>query len=207
MIKFDQLIKVIHDAALSANQALADENLKIIDKYFEKTNVSESHESLFDEALQSVNTILKKKDSGKNEIKAAVQNLIAIRNASINNNQDGESANAESLKPKIVVLQYPIPTQDGFVMKDVEIPLISLIPVSMSEVSEIKFKTTLELIVDDDNLQVGFPNKSDKNKLENTSPNESHYSTLEITIRPREGSEGLTTLIQGYEKALRAQLP
>ncbi len=205
MINFDQFIKVIHDAALSANQALADENLKIIDKYFEKTSVTESDDNLFDEALQSVNVILKK-NSGKTEIEEAVQNLIAVRNAATHKNSDGKPGTTESLMPKTVVLQYPIPTHDGFVMKDVKIPLISLIPVSMSEISEIKFKTTIELIVDDNNLQVGFPNKSDMNKLEINKPNESHYSTLEITIRPRDGSEGLSTLIQGYEKALRAQL-
>lgn len=206
MINFDQFIKVIHDAALSANQALADENLKIIDKYFEKTSVTESDDNLFDEALQSVNVILKK-NSGKTEIEEAVQNLIAVRNAATHKNSDGKPGTTESLMPKTVVLQYPTPTHDGFVMKDVKIPLISLIPVSMSEISEIKFKTTIELIVDDNNLQVGFPNKSDMNKLEINKPNESHYSTLEITIRPRDGSEGLSTLIQGYEKALRAQLP
>lgn len=207
MINFDQFIKVIHDAALSANQALADENLKIIDKYFEKTSFTELDDNLFDEALQSVNAILKKKDSGKTEIEEAVQNLIAVRNAATHENPDRKPGTTESLMPKTVVLQYPTPTHDGFVMKDVKIPLISLIPVSMSEISEIKFKTMIELIVDDNNLQVGFPNKSDMNKLEVNKPNESHYSTLEITIRPREGSEGLSTLIQGYEKALRAQLP
>jgi len=152
MIKFDQFVQVIHDAALSANQAVSDENVKIINKYFE--------------------------------------------------NHDG------TLKPKTLNMQYPQHTDKGVVMKNVKIPVITLIPVSLSEISEVKFKTDIEVFVEDDDLKVSFPHKNaDSGTTTATQESPSHTSTLEITVHPTQVSAGLKHLIQGYEKVLRGQLP
>lgn len=161
MINFNQFIKVIHDAALSANQALMDENLKMLEKYFEPLEPT---------------------------------GYIDLRPSG-------------SLRPRTVVVQFPTPTQDGMVTREVEVPLISLIPVSMSEIAELKLKTNIEVFVDGEDLQVGFPSRSAMAKPETAAADGGNVSTLEITIRPRDGSQGLTTLIEGYERALRAQMP
>ncbi len=159
MIKFDQFIQVIHDAALSANKTLANENQNLIDQYFERSkDIDPSDKSL------------------------------------------------EILKPKTVIIQYPTLTQEGVVMKNVNVPLIALIPISMAEISEIKIKTNIEILADDEkNLSISFPTKEEMAKALSNN-NESHYSSMEITVKPHE-SPGLSTMIKGYEKALRAQIP
>jgi hypothetical protein len=116
------------------------------------------------------------------------------------------------LKAKTVTLQYPAYSENGeVVMKDVHVPLIALIPITMPEISEVKFRTNLELFIENDNLQVNFSPK----KLPSGSgagwgvdeKSETNGGMLEITIIPNKGTDGLNYIIDGYEKVLRGQIP
>lgn len=173
MINFDKLVKVIHDSAISANKAIIDENLKIIDTYFEKHSRPIALDDDDDERYIKP----KRKDT-------------------------------DTLKPKTITVEFPEQTARGVRMKKVKVPLIALIPVVVSEISEIRFQTDLEVVAENDDLKVGFvPKKS--SSLFKKSPNREnvHTSSVEIVINPKETSEGLKSLIKGYEKVLRAQIP
>jgi hypothetical protein len=175
MINFDKLVKVIHDSAISANQAIMDENLKLIDTYFENN----SGELLVDndDARAEGDFNEKKKTKG-------------------------------TLKPRTIIVEFPEQTEKGVIMKKVNVPLIALIPVSVTEVSEIRFQTDLEIMIENDGLKVGFLSKTPTSRFKRT-PNQENLQTsrLEIVINPKETSKGLKSLIEGYEKVLRAQIP
>ena len=157
MISIEQFIKVIHSAVLSANDALMQENLNLLDNYFESENEGKSTSKLL-----------------------------------------------HNMRAKTVTVQYPDQTEDGVIMRDVNVPLITLIPVSMAKVSEVKFRTDLEIHVEGDDLKVSFSplkdnHDSDTKRQSNTN--------IEITVTPQESSVGLKKLIEGYERTLRSQIP
>lgn len=110
-------------------------------------------------------------------------------------------------RPKYVTIEYPTETSDGIQTLSVDVPLLTIVPVASPRVSEVKFKTNLEVSVNDnEKLEVSFVGnnsgglfKSDK------KPN--HMAELEITINADEPPEGLRKLIEGYDRALRAQIP
>lgn len=162
MTGFDNFIYSIYNSVLSANDALAQKNVELLQLYFE-----ESEEGI---------------------------------------NKEDETINVSKLKPKTVTIQYPNVTAKGVEVHDVQVPLIAIAPVSMSKISEVKVTTTLELYLDDGVLKVSFPSKKKADNQEaQISPNS--ISTIEITLSPATTPDGLLKIIEGYEKALRAQIP
>lgn len=127
--------------------------------------------------------------------------------------EDSNQDNAEGvqsgqvLKPKIVKLCYPKQISNGIVHRDVHVPLISIMPIAFTHITQVKFKTKLEVQDIDDNIIVSFPKKADYTGDTILDPEGKHYTELEITIEPYKGSAGLNMLIEGYEKMLRSQIP
>lgn len=116
----------------------------------------------------------------------------------------------DGLRPKMTTIQYPQKTASGVVMSDVRVPLITLVPLSMTQISEVKLRTELEIQVEDEGLLVSFP--APQSGTPDDQEDESHGSsrpiaTLEITLTPHHGTEGLRKIVEGYEKVLRAQIP
>ncbi|MCL1036962.1 DUF2589 domain-containing protein [Shewanella submarina] len=110
-------------------------------------------------------------------------------------------------RPKCVTMLYPSETSEGLVTQQVDVPLLTLVPVSTSRINEVKFKTQLEINLDDTGLmQVSFPSKSGGG-LFTSDKSTPHLAELEIIINGDMPSEGLQSLIDGYQKALRAQIP
>jgi hypothetical protein len=110
-----------------------------------------------------------------------------------------------ALKAKTVALQFPEQTSNGTEMRDIHVPLITLIPVSMAQVAEVKFRTNLEIQVEKNELLVSFPQV--RSAAEQGATPAAQSSSIEITISPQQSSEGLKKLIEGYEKLLRSQIP
>ncbi|TSE07265.1 MULTISPECIES: DUF2589 domain-containing protein [Aquimarina] len=205
MINFDQFIKAINDATLSANSALMDENLKVIDRYFESSGGTELITGSLDDALHAAKKILRKKRPTKEELEEAMQTFADAKEALQDDKGISKTKTSNALKPKTVVVQYPEQTSSGVVMKNVHVPLIALIPISSSQISEVRFKTNLEILVENDDLKVSFPTKDTEANTENNT--QLQTSSLEIIMQPQKSPEGLKSLIQGYEKVLRAQIP
>ena len=101
-------------------------------------------------------------------------------------------------------------TADGIKMCDVEVPLITLVPMTSSKISEVKLKTTMEIQADQENLHVSFPTKkktSSKRTESTASTAEPQTASLEITVTPDDAPEGLKKIVEGFEKSLRMQIP
>jgi len=142
----------------------------------------------------------------------AIQNAVVAANESLMNSYDGvinqffeEDGDTGTMRPKTVTLKYPQSNGSSVELVDVHVPLITLVPMSNSQIDELKFKTDLNVRLVKDVLQVDFAN-SHGNKLfgKGEKPSVAH---LEIVIKPQEASEGLKHVVEGLEKVLRAQIP
>lgn len=133
--------------------------------------------------------------------------------------KDGEDKNGEDketkkdkhryLKPKMVSVQYPKMTKNGPQIHTVHVPLISLVPISQIYLSELKFKVDLELGIVENNLQISFPAKKGNTEscADGDSDNNTSVATLEICINTTTRPVGMNHLIEGFDRALRAQIP
>ena len=117
-----------------------------------------------------------------------------------------------TLRPKSICIQYPHQETDGMLrMIDIDVPLITLIPVSMPQIEEVKMTAQFDLQLINNEVQINFSPSTKKrwSLFGRSSDKDVHLNTgqLEITLKPSEGPEGLKQVIEGYEKVLRAQLP
>jgi hypothetical protein len=191
-MNLDHLVTAIQQGALTAANAIQNHNLKLIDIYFEETDGEDVGTSL-KEALRSS---IKGHEDGKAEALAdEVMKSISPDLLDTFKKEKGK------LKPKTVTLQYPKITAKGSEIHDVIVPLISLVPITLTEIANVKFKTDLEVQLIDDNLSISFPSKT------KTNEEDKHLATLEVSIDKAATPEGLKKLIEGYDKALRAQIP
>ncbi len=125
--------------------------------------------------------------------------------------KDGVKASKEILKPRTVILEYPTPTVDpdlvkseGFEKLEVHVPLITLVPLQMSQIEKAVLKADFEIEVVDDEIQLHFTNRKN-NGVFKKKP-ETTYGRLEITMSPIETTEGLKLLVEGYESVLKRQI-
>jgi hypothetical protein len=114
---------------------------------------------------------------------------------------------SDAYSAKIVSINYPVKTDDNSVKNiAVDVPLITLVPISSTRIEELKFTTNLDIVLKNDELLVAFSNgEGNKNMFNNKE--KSATATLEILLRPNDNPEGLKNIIEGYEKILRAQIP
>ena len=216
MIKFELFINAIQAAILSANDALVDKNLDVLENFFE---VIEEEDEKFKEdiedALKTVDDVLNRKDgsAARSKLAAMRKSLKSVSEgmkggASLSEVLTGDSI-PDKLKPHMTTVQFPHKTADGIVMSDVQVPLITLVPLSMTQITEVKFHTDLEIQIEDNDLVVNFPSSSSLSNgdEDNLSGSSRSIGSLEITLQPHTGTEGLRKIVEGYEKALRAQLP
>ncbi len=189
MIDLSSLVKTIQDASLSAVELVSAEHLKILDRYFETIEESENL------------------NEGSAQRKSHPESLSHLLSDSADHLNDEVT---QTLRPKTVTIQYPKETAKGFEIQNVDVPLLTLMPISMPQISELKFTSDLELSLDDnDVLKVSFPTKKKERRFhKNTESSDKTASAkLEIIFNDANMSDGLQKIIEGYEKALRAQIP
>lgn len=111
----------------------------------------------------------------------------------------GKAKDKGALVPKIVQLEYPTLDDAGAVTTTtVQVPLITLVPVTASKIEKATVTAEFALEVINDELQISFPNKK-------TSENAT-VGKLEIVISPQELTDGLELIIEGYASALKRQI-
>jgi len=136
---------------------------------------------------------------------ALLDSNIGLMETFFNKTKDGDK---EKLVPVTVTMDYPHVTSKGVEMVSIEVPLITMAPIQSSQIEELKFSTELEIMLVDDKLQVGFGKQDGKRKLfEGPNNKETSTAKIEMTLKPTDAPEGFKQLVEGYEKALRAQLP
>jgi hypothetical protein len=209
MISLKLFVTAIHDAILAANDSLMEKNTGILDKYFVDTSDEGELKSSLDKALQTTQNIVSKKGNvSHDDFKAAVDALDNARKALSPGNAEGKTQGSAqipgTLSPKSVVIEYPHQTTDGIEFVEVHVPLITLVPLAMSQIEKATLSANFEMEIVDSELQLNFSTKEQtrKRRKGNTT-----WGKLEITISPQEPSEGLKQLVEGYEQALKGQIP
>lgn len=110
---------------------------------------------------------------------------------------------------RTITIDYPSKDVNGKDEKtDIQVPLITLVPVTPSTIDELRFTTSLDIALNNDELMVSFSPKIESQKEILSGKNKTKTTAeLELIIKPHQPSEGLTKLIEGYEKTLRQQIP
>lgn len=203
MIKFEQFINVIHAAVQSANEALMQKNLDLLETYFEDTGESDEMKASLDDALDSIEKVLQQSKPSREVLQQALKSFSGARKALEDERKPGSSKLPKSLRAKTVALQFPEQNASGITMRNAHVPLISLVPVTTAKVAEVKFKTNLEIQVENDELLISFaPAVAAKDSDPGIAT-----SSIEIVVTPQESSAGLKALIKGYDNMLRSQIP
>lgn len=113
-----------------------------------------------------------------------------------------------NLTPKIVILEYPSVKSNGteFVteIKEVHVPLITLVPLRMSKIEKAVLTVDLDMEIEKGDIEVNFASKKHDGGLFRKSKKTS--AKLEIIISPQESTDGLKLLVEGYESILKRQI-
>lgn len=202
MINLKQLVSVIQKSAISASAEVAKKNLEILDDFFEHAEDGTEIEDLAKSAISAISE-LDSHDEDEQKIKDILNSLSDALKKS------GHS-NGGALIPKFVDIGYPNITSEGVESHNVRVPLLSLVPLNTIQLSKLKFTTDLALSVVDDELQISFPEQKKAGLLKKSKESDatdSHHATLEVVIDCTEPPQGLKKLVEGYDRALRAQIP
>lgn len=146
-----------------------------------------------------------------------INDAAEIANATLADSQDqvindffNKDEETGKFTAKTIQIEYPTTTTDGKIdLVNIEVPLITVVPISSARIEEMKFTTDLDIAIEHDELMVSFSAKPGTNEPKGLGfDNKKKASaTLELVIKPQENTDGLSKLIEGYEKALRAQIP
>lgn len=198
MISFQALMHAVQQSIHSAAQAVESAGFKHIDKFFDKV-VNEDTQEKRDKSKELSEAI----NSGNN---AKADALLK----EINNLPGDETTGTEddaTYRPKMVAMAFPSQGAKGVDSTIVNVPLITLCPISSPRIKDVKFSADLEVTADDsDELHVAF-RAPQVTGGDNTITKDSTNTRIEISLVGHEPPEGLQKIIEGYEKALRAQIP
>lgn len=198
MINLEEFVHSIHVATASAGEALIEKNLSLLERFFEPADED-------DDGIAHMANI----SQSDRQVESSAPN----RTNSNENNANSFSIHDDDipiLKPRMVAMQYPTVTKQGPAVQTVNVPLITLIPLSQVELKEMHFSTELDLSVSGESLQVSFPKrtlKSQEINEEGGKVGNGGKAHLEVKIAAMETPDGLKYIVDGYERALRAQVP
>jgi hypothetical protein len=212
MIVLDDFIKAIHDGVLSANTSLSSRNVELFEEYFEDSEQVETLQNALDAALKAAKDVTENPKPTRETFLHAKKILEDAGKALADDENFAKekvvAAKPKSYKPKVVTIQYVSQTEEGLVTHDVNVPLITLVPLSFPQISQARFKTKLEIQEDNGKLMVSFPSKAQMAKgSSDESSGNSYFTEFEVTLEPQKEPEGLQKLVEGYEKMLRSQIP
>lgn len=220
MINLEEFVQSIHIATAAAGEALIQKNLDLIDRFFDEVDEEEAGHAIAhmasagrsDAQVESDAYSPRSRKRSSSQSRQSPQRRRSDDNSGDYDDHDGNDIydDIKLLKPKMVAMQYPIVTKDGPGIQTVNVPLISLVPLSQVQLKEMNFSTELELSVNGDALQVSFPKrtlKSQEMAEEGANMGNGGKAKLEVKICATETPDGLKYIVDGYERALRAQVP
>lgn len=122
--------------------------------------------------------------------------------------ESGEPPTRTVYQPKLVTMLYPQETAKGIETTPVEVPLLTLVPITSSRIKELRFKTHLEVSLNDRNeMEIAFPSRDSGGLFKSDKGTKTHIAELEIVLGDDSSPSGLKMMVEGYERALRAQIP
>ena len=120
---------------------------------------------------------------------------------------DMQPPSGDALEPLTVKLQFSRDTPKGPVPHVVTVPLISLVPFFSLQPTEMNFDIDLECIEQEGQIMVAFPrvrkNWLGIDQVDQVKPN----ARVSIKINATGRTPGVSAIIEGYDKILRAQIP
>lgn len=212
MFSLKSFIQSIQEAILNANDALMDKNMEVLNRYFE-FETEEEIQQVIDDTIEATEAVVDPNSKVSREsLNEALKSLKTLRRSLSSGQAADQLSSGGNLHPKTVTLNYPTKTKGGTIVnKEVHVPLVTLVPISFSQVEQLKLEADLELNLVDDEVQVSlgkFGNRKkglfNKNKK---SKNNGSIGSIEILIKPQEMSDGMQHIVDAYEKVLKAQLP
>src|SRR5690606_15450380 len=118
---------------------------EIFHRFFESTDEEEQLDDSFDEVLDAAKSVLKKREGEDlEELEAAIKQLESLRRGSRKTTGAEPRERTGGLRAKTVTVKYPRQTAEGVSSCDVKVPLITMVPLSMTQVSELKLRSELE---------------------------------------------------------------
>ncbi|MBH0020223.1 DUF2589 domain-containing protein [Pseudoalteromonas sp. SWXJ133] len=199
MIKFRSLIHELHSSIKQAANEVEAQGIKHINKFFEIVEIPiENVTDLDDESIQKVKTFI---DSDDTE---SALNILKNHNEKLASNNQIRRV----LKPKTMQMAFPDKDHNGPKISYVDVPIITLTPISSQKIHEVSIKANLEVTANDQNeLFVAFPKQTQRGIFSKSQERSTSNVEIEIKLQGGETPEGLQKLIEGYERSLRAQIP
>jgi hypothetical protein len=202
MIRFQALMHAVQQSIHSAAQAVESAGFKHIDKFFDKIVNDDPNDQ--QEKSKKLGDIQEAINAGDDE-KANV--LLKELNESPSDNEQAASEDNVIYRPKMVAMAFPSKGKEGVDSTIVNVPLITLCPISSPRIKDVQFTADLEVTADDnDELFVAF-RAPQVTGGEHSISKDTTNTRIEISLIGHEPPEGLQKIIEGYEKALRAQIP
>ena len=120
-----------------------------------------------------------------------------------NPDEQVENGSSPTMTPESIILKFPHITEKGVEEINVNVPLLTLAPITCPTVDKVEFDTRFEMEFVDNELQLNF-SKDNKDTSETKS---NRAGQIKITVSPQEIPEGLKNVIEGYERILKSQIP
>ncbi|QOL25217.1 DUF2589 domain-containing protein [Thalassotalea sp. LPB0316] len=197
MIKFQALMHAVHQSIHSAAQAVEQAGIKHLDKFFDK---------IVDEDSQAKEELSQQLSEAINQGDKAKANELLHQIGELPEDPDLANEGGATYRPKMVAMAFPSQGKDGVDSTIVNVPLITLCPISSPRIQDVKFTADLEVTTDNnDELIVAF--KAPQVSGEHIVTKDTTNTHIEISLVGHEPPEGLQKIVEGYEKALRAQIP
>ncbi len=190
-IKFSSLVESIHSDLTAANESLQGVGLKYIERFFDKP-LSEAQEQNLVNKIERITESLEQGD------KEQSQTLLA----SLKNEVKQENAEDRQYKPKMVKLDMPVLNNGVWQSQQISVPLLTLAPLSVPQITSCTIKSKLETIKQqDDDVYVKVLSSTQNNKRKLTI-DPSHVTELVLSIEPSQSETELEELISQYKKNL-----
>jgi Protein of unknown function (DUF2589) len=211
MLDFSDLVGAVQASVQSASDLLARESYASFRQYFVDVKEPEDARKILQEALREAETLAGAKQP-KEMVKRLAESL-EVASAALD-------AGTRALQPKLVAIDYPTMTSTGPAVHTVHVPLITLSPYVATQVSKLTFKADLEVqVTSEGKLKVSFPPPPSSSPPtgagaaggaageEACACRKTTNTSIEIVVEATPASDGLRKVIEGYERALRAQIP
>lgn len=109
---------------------------------------------------------------------------------------------SEEYKAKSISLKYPHITEDGVEEIEVEVPLLTISPITFPTIDKVSIKSKFSMSIVNSELMVEFV----KEKSSESTGGNSQYGEIDIVISPQDPPEGMKVVIEGYEKILKSNI-
>jgi hypothetical protein len=104
-------------------------------------------------------------------------------------------------------MRYAKDTSKGPVPHHVLVPLLSLAPISILQPQEMTIEMDLNFLEHDNEVMIGFPRFPAGAASGDDSERMKSNAKLTMKINMADKPAGLSAVIEGYDKNLRAQIP